>query len=216
MVEDTNPGPGSRSIRRIVSLLPSRAPEDAWWPGSREEILIGAILTQQTRWENVERALSHLRKAGCSSLEGIHRCDRGDLEQLIRCTGFFRQKAARLKDFSAHILSTYGGIGGMEDHSTEDLRRDLLSLRGIGEETADSMLCYALGRPSFVVDAYTERICRCAGVEVPRKELKGAFEVVLPRDAGVYRDVHARIVEFAKYRCSGTECEACRIRNSRG
>jgi endonuclease-3 related protein len=200
----------------MVSLLPSRASDGAWWPGNREEILIGAILTQQTRWESVERALSLLREAGCSSLEGIHRCNQQDLERLVRCTGFYRQKAARLKALSAHILSTYGGIGGMEDRPTEDLRRDLLSLPGIGEETADSMLCYALGRPTFVVDAYTERICRCAGVDIARRDLKGAFEAVLPRDAGVYREVHARIVEFAKYRCSGKECEVCRIRNSRG
>jgi endonuclease III related protein len=215
-VVDTPSQSSSARIGRIVSLLPARASEGAWWPGNREEILIGAILTQQTRWESVERALSLLREAGCSSLEGIHRCTREDLEQLIRCTGFFRQKAAHLKDFSAHILSTYGGIRGMEDHATEYLRRDLLSLRGIGEETADSMLCYALDRPSFIVDAYTERICRCAGVEAPRNELKGRFEAVLPADAGVYREIHARFVEYAKTRCAGKECEACRIRNSEG
>jgi endonuclease-3 related protein len=104
----------------------------------------------------------------------------------------------------------------MARHSTGNLRRDLLSLPGIGEETADSMLCYALGRPSFVVDAYTERICRCAGVEVPRKDLKGEFEAVLPRDAGEYREVHARIVEYAKTRCAGKRCDTCRIRNSDG
>ena len=213
---DTTSQSGSNRISRIVSLLPARASMGTWWPGSREEILIGAILTQQTRWESVERALSLMREAGCSSLEGIHRRKQEELEPLIRCTGFFRQKAGRLKEFSAHILSTYGGIGGMEDHATEDLRRDLLSLRGIGEETADSMLCYALGRPSFVVDAYTERICRCAGVGVPRKELKGEFEAVLPPDTGVYREVHARIVEYAKTRCAGKRCEECRIRNSEG
>ncbi|MDD1653203.1 MAG: Fe-S cluster assembly protein HesB [Methanomicrobiales archaeon] len=205
---------GPPGISRIVSLLPARASGDAWWPGTREEILIGAILTQQTRWESVERALSLMREAGCSSLEGIHRQEQEELEHLIRCTGFFRQKAGRLKALSAHILSTYGGIGGMEGCATEDLRRDFLSLRGIGEETADSMLCYALGRPTFVVDAYTERICRCAGVEIPRKDLKGEFEAVLPRDAGVYRDVHARIVEYAKAWCGGKRCEECRIRNS--
>jgi endonuclease-3 related protein len=215
-VVDTTSQSGSARIGKIVSQLPARASEGTWWPGNREEILIGAILTQQTRWESVERALSLLRDAGCSSLEGIHRQEQEDLEDLIRCTGFFRQKAGRLKDLAAHILSTYGGIGGMEGHSTEDLRRDLLSLRGIGEETADSMLCYALGRPSFVVDAYTERICRCAGVAVPRKDLKGVFEAVLPSDAGVYREMHARIVEYAKTWCAGKRCGECRIRNSDG
>jgi endonuclease-3 related protein len=213
---DTASHSGSDRISRIITLLPARASMGTWWPGSREEILIGAILTQQTRWESVERALSLLRDAGCSSLEGIHRREQEELEHLVRCTGFFRQKAGRLKELSAHILSTYGGIGGMEGRSTEDLRRDLLSLRGIGEETADSMLCYALGRPSFVVDAYTERICRCAGVAAPRKDLKGEFEAVLPPDAGEYREVHARIVEFGKAWCAGKRCGECRIRNSTG
>ena len=206
----------SARIGRIVSLLPDRASAGAWWPGGREEILIGALLTQQTRWESVERALGLLREAGCCSLAGIHTRKQEDLERLIRCTGFFRQKAERLKELSAHILSTYGGIGGMECRSTEDLRRDLLSLRGIGEETADSMLCYGLGRASFVVDAYTERICRCAGVAAPRKALKGEFEAALPCDAGVYREVHARIVEYAKTWCAGKRCGECRIRNSDG
>jgi len=206
----------SARIGRIVSLLPARASEGAWWPGSPEEIFIGALLTPQTRWESVERALERMREAGCCSLDGLHRRDQGDLEGMIRCTGFFRQKAGRLKGLAAHVLSVYGGIGGMADRSTEDLRRDLLSLRGIGEETADSILCYALGRPTFVVDAYTERICRCAGVEVPRKALKGAFEAALPADAGVYREVHARIVNYGKTWCAGRRCEECRIRNIDG
>ncbi len=131
-----------------------------WWPAqSRFEVIVGAYLTQNTPWTNVERALGQLRAARVLSLEGIRRTPIPELEQLIRSAGYFRQKAQRLKVFVEFLDRNYGGsLDRMFSQPTERLREQLLSLNGIGPETADSILLYAGNHPSFVVDAYTRRI----------------------------------------------------------
>jgi endonuclease-3 related protein len=108
-------------------------------------------------------------------------------------------------------METCGGIGCMETMPTKELRAGLLSVNGVGEETADSILCYGFCRPSFVIDAYTVRIAACAGIKTPRPGLKALFESVLPENTSVYRQAHARIVEYAKERCTSKRCEECRI-----
>lgn len=117
---------------------------------------------------------------------------------------------------ATHVMETYGGVSGMENVSTEQLRRGLLGVHGIGEETADSILCYGFSRTSFVIDAYTERIVRCAGIRKPRTGLKPLFESVLPKDNEVYRQTHAHIVEYAKEFCGKKRCEECILVNSNG
>jgi endonuclease III related protein len=131
-----------------------------WWPAeSRFEMIVGAYLTQNTAWSNVEKALANLRGAGLLSLAGIRRVQLAKLERLIRPAGYFRQKAKRLKVFTAYLDQRYyGSLTKFLARPTEELREELLQLNGIGPETADSILLYAGNHPVFVVDAYTRRI----------------------------------------------------------
>ena len=195
-------GSSSVKIKHLISSLASCFGEIAWWPGDTDEVMIGAILTQQTRWENVERALSDLKKRGICSLDAIVIADVQDLEDAIRCTGFYRVKAKRLKFLASYVVETYGSFDGMADASTPQLRKELLKVSGVGEETADSILCYGLFRTSFVIDAYTERMTRCIGVTEKRQDLKCLFEKCLQKDNYVYRQTHAHIVEYAKSTCA--------------
>jgi endonuclease-3 related protein len=134
-----------------------------WWPAeTRFEVIVGAYLTQNTAWTNVELALANLRRAQVLSVEGIREVPLGTLERLIRPSGYFRQKAARLKTFVAFLDSQYDGspdqLAQLFSQPTDKLREELLSLNGVGPETADSILLYAGNHPVFVVDAYTRRI----------------------------------------------------------
>jgi endonuclease-3 related protein len=131
-----------------------------WWPAeTRFEVIVGAYLTQNTAWTNVERALANLRAAELLSIQGIRRVSRGRLERLIQPSGYFRQKAERLKTFVAFLDREYGGsVDHLFSQPTDKLREELLSLNGVGPETADSILLYAGNHPAFVVDAYTRRI----------------------------------------------------------
>jgi len=182
-----------------------------WWPGDTDEVMIGAILTQQTRWENVERALLRLKNDNLATLSAIYTADPEKIGEAVRCTGFYRIKAGRLKALAAHVMDTYGAVEEMFTMPTAKLRAGLLAVNGIGEETADSILCYGFSRTSFVVDAYTERIVRCAGISVKRSELKDLFETVLADDPFVYRQAHAHIVEYAKQFCAKKRCDKCQI-----
>jgi endonuclease-3 related protein len=204
-------GSNARKVRKIVGILAARFGEIPWWPGNTDEVMIGAILTQQTRWENVERALRLLKEQDLCSLPALHAAESAAIEEAVRCTGFYRMKARRLKALAAFVIETCGGVSGMEMMPTESLRTGLLGVNGIGEETADSILCYGFGRPSFVIDAYTDRIARCAGITTPRAGLKPLFESVLAKDLRVYRQTHAHIVEYAKEWCTKKRCEGCRI-----
>jgi endonuclease-3 related protein len=209
-------GSSSVKIKQLISSLARCFGEIAWWPGYPDEVMIGAILTQQTRWENVERALADLKKRGLCSLDTIVPADIQDIEDAIRCTGFYRVKAKRLKLLASYVMETYGGVDGMVDVSTPRLRRGLLIVSGIGEETADSILCYGLFRTSYVVDAYTERMTRCIGVTEKRQDLKRLFEECLPKDNYVYRQTHAHIVEYAKEFCGKKRCSECILVSSSG
>ena len=209
-------GSSSGKIRHLISSLTGCFGEIAWWPGYPDEVMIGAVLTQQTRWENVERALITLKKRGLCSIGSIFRSDIRDIEDAIRCTGFYRIKAKRLKALATYIMETYGGAEGMADVPTGKLRTGLLNVSGIGEETADSILCYGLDRTSFVIDAYTERMIRCIGVPEKRQDLKGLFEKNLPENNHTYRQVHAHIVEYAKEFCGKKRCHECILLSSSG
>jgi len=204
-------GSSSVKVRKIVAILSGWFGEIPWWPGDTDEVMIGAILTQQTRWENVEQALLRLKIDNLVTLSAIHSADPVKIEQAVRCTGFYHIKARRLKALAAHVMDTYGGVEGMFTVPTAKLRAGLLAVNGIGEETADSILCYGFSRTSFVVDAYTERIVRCAGIPVKRSGLKELFERNLPGDLFVYRQTHAHIVEYAKRFCAKKRCDECQI-----
>ena len=157
-------GSSSGKVGHLIRALAGCLGEIAWWPGYPDEVMIGAVLTQQTRWENVERALQNLKKRDLCSLDSIFHSDIRDIEEAIRCTGFYRVKAQRLKSLATYVMETFGGVENMAEIPTGQLRAGLLNISGIGEETADSILCYGLDRTSFVIDAYTERMVRCIGV----------------------------------------------------
>jgi len=197
--------------KKIIGILKRRFGEIPWWPGDTDEVMIGAILTQQTRWENVEQALRLLKERNLCSLSALFAADVPDIESAIRCTGFYRIKARRLKALAVFVIDTCGGVSVMDNIPTEELREGLLGVNGIGEETADSILCYGFGRLSFVIDVYTESITRCAGITTPRIGLKALFEGVLAEDPHVYHQTHAHIVEYAKGWCTKKRCKGCRI-----
>jgi len=206
----------SSKVQKTVSTLRARYGEISWWPGDRDEVMIGAILTQQTRWENVNCALADLRLKGLCSIPALCSVNTGDIEAAVRCTGFYRVKTQRLQSLARHVMEVYGSVDAMEDVPTAVLRADLLSVNGIGEETADSILCYGFSRTSFVMDAYTDKILRCTGITEPRPAAKALFERVLPCDNKVYREAHAHIVEYAKEFCGKKRCDTCILVNSSG
>jgi endonuclease III related protein len=141
--------------------------------------MIGAILTQKTRWENVTRALAGLRSRDLCLIAVLSSADIHDIEEAVWCTGFFRLKSKRLQALAAHIMDMHGCIEAMGNVPTAMLRADLLSVNGIGEEAADSILCYGFSRTSFVIDAYAQKIHQGNGIHEPRPVAKSLFERVL-------------------------------------
>ncbi|HTS34352.1 MAG TPA: hypothetical protein VMH04_01705 [Candidatus Solibacter sp.] len=175
----------SRSgLRRYYDALYREWGAQHWWPAeSAFEVIVGAYLTQNTAWGNVERALENLRQAGILSVEGIRRVTIARLEKLIRPSGYFRQKAARLKTFVKFLDKEYGGsLEHLFSQPTEKLREELLKLNGVGPETADSILLYAGNHPVFVVDAYTRRILERHEILPPNadyEEIRELFQTAL-------------------------------------
>ena len=156
MVSRKNEG----EIRRYYAALYDAWGPQNWWPASsRFEAIVGAYLTQNTSWTNVEKAMVNLRREGVLNVKGLSRLTMAELEALIRPSGYFRQKAARLKLFLEFLDKQYAGsLTKMFSRPTVELREELLALNGVGPETADSILLYAGNHPVFVVDAYTRRI----------------------------------------------------------
>jgi len=182
-----------------------------WWPArTRFEMIVGAYLTQNTAWTNVELALRGLRAEGLLSMDGIRRIPQSKLEALIRSAGYFRQKARRLKIFVAFLDKRYGGsLDRMFSKPTESLREELLSLNGVGPETADSILLYAGNHPVFVVDAYTRRILdrheilpEKAGYEEFRELFERALEPVADEVFEVASESHPPVLAQPAFRGS--------------
>ncbi|MGH9509351.1 MAG: endonuclease III domain-containing protein [Terriglobales bacterium] len=167
------------SLRAYYRALIGAWGAQDWWPArTRFEVIVGAFLTQNTAWINVERALANLRQAGVLSVAGIRRTPQRRLEGLVRPAGYFRQKAQRLKSFVRHLDSCYGGsLARMFARPTAELRADLLALHGVGPETADAILLYAGGHASFVVDAYTRRILERHGLIDGKASYEGVREL---------------------------------------
>jgi endonuclease-3 related protein len=190
-----------------------------WWPGeSAFEVAVGAILTQNTNWNNVERALSNLRREDLLRPEPLYAVPEERLAELIRPAGYFRLKAKRLRNFLLFLKNECRfDMEALADSDGEDVRQRLLSVKGVGPETADSIVLYALGMPSFVVDAYTHRIAGRHGLvpeEVAYDELRELFMDALPRDVALYNEYHALLVRTAKQWClkRRAHCEPCPLR----
>jgi endonuclease-3 related protein len=160
----------------------------------REEVIIGTILTQNTNWRNVERAVENLKRSGACSIEGIHRMPLRTLEQLIRPSGFYHDKARYLKSLAGFVLAR--GLKKLMESDANKLRRDLLELPGVGKETADSILLYALDKPIFVIDNYTRRFVKKYRLsdEKSYDKLQAFFEGALRRNFKTFQDFHALII----------------------
>jgi endonuclease III related protein len=187
-----------------------------WWPGETPfEVMVGAILTQNTNWTNVEKAIVNLKRDGLLSVRAMYALPPAELAALIRPAGFFRLKTGRLRAFLKFFIDDYAGDAArMADVATEALREKLLHVKGIGPETADSILLYALGKPIFVIDAYTKRILnrhRLCIEDATYEELQELFMDSLPREAALFNDYHAQLVEVGKRFCkrAAPKCEGC-------
>ncbi|MFC1786771.1 endonuclease III domain-containing protein [Halobacteriota archaeon] len=177
-----------------------------WWPAETPfEVVVGAILTQRTKWENVEMAIQNLKEHDLLDPDALAKVDRSKLESLVKCTGFYRQKAERLQIASGYFAENLS----TSEMPLENLRNELLLLKGIGKETADSIILYALDRPKFVVDAYTVRICNCLGISGGYDLLQKRFENELPQDIALFKEFHALMVNYGKEFCNKHKCDEC-------
>ena len=190
-----------------------------WWPGETPfEVVIGAILTQNTNWPNVEKAIKNLKMADKLSPEGIYALSVPELAKLIRPSGFFNVKAKRVKAFISWLFSRYeGNLSKMFAQDLQSLRSELLAVKGIGPETADSILLYAGNMPTFVVDAYTHRIFsrhELIPEESTYDEMKSFFEENLPKDVQLFNEYHALLVNIGKMFCKPKKvCEPCPLKD---
>ena len=186
-----------------------------WWPGDGPlEVSVGAILTQNTAWSNVEKAIGQLKRNRLLTVKALGRLPLAELARLIKASGYFNVKARRLKHFISFLQTRYhGSLKQMSVQSTQPLREELLSVNGIGPETADSILLYAVEKPVFVIDAYTKRIFSRHGVlpyEKSYEEFQQLFMEPLPFDVPLYNQYHAMMVYTGKDFCrSQPRCDSC-------
>ncbi len=208
----------SPSLQEIHDRLAAHYGPTGWWPGDTPfEIAVGAILTQNTAWTNVERAIANLKAEQLLSPRALHDAPANILEQALRPSGYFRVKAQRLRNFCAYLLETHGGsMQRMARRPLDALRPELLSVKGVGPETADDILLYACGKLVFVVDAYTRRILYRHGLvekNIGYEALRKRFETSIPRDLHLYKEYHGLIVWTGKEFCGPKpKCEACPLR----
>ena len=203
------------TLLKIYDLLQERYGRLNWWPGDSEfEVCAGSILTQNTSWTNVEKAIANLKKAGLLDARKILQQSDAELAGLIRPAGYHNLKAKRLKAVSAWVLANCNGdFNRLTDTPTGELRRDLLKIHGVGPETADCILLYALHRPVFVIDSYTRRVFSRLGLvsgDHGYQEMQVFFEDNLPRSVELFNDYHAQVVHLAKDVCkSKPACADC-------
>ena len=189
-----------------------------WWPGETSfEVMLGAILTQNTSWGNVEKAIQRLKGKGVLNPEGIYRLKKSQLASLIKSSGYYRIKADRLKAFVNFLYEEFDGeLKKMKKERLEELREKLLGVKGIGPETADSILLYGLKKPVFVVDVYTRRILsrhRMISEKASYEEVQKLFMGHLPQDEKLFNEYHALFVHLGKTLCKKIpKCDICPIR----
>lgn len=189
-----------------------------WWPGETKfEIVIGAILTQNTSWKNVEKAIGRLKEHDLLQPEKLFTIPEKELALLIRSSGYYNQKAKKIREFLNFFKSYSFSFEDMLSVDKGRIREELLAVRGIGQETADSIILYALEKPVFVIDAYTKRIFSRLGYvdeKISYRELQELFVRNLPEDVKLYNEYHALIVAFGHNICRKKPlCDLCFLRN---
>ena len=210
-------GSDQPSLMEIYRRLLDAYGPQGWWPASsRFEMIAGAILTQAAAWRNVERALDNLRSSGIGSWPAVQALPLEDLAELVRPSGYYNAKARKLKAFAAHVCEAYhSDLDHMFAADTDTVRAELLSIHGIGPETADDILVYAAGKPSFVIDAYTIRILKRVGMgPVGRDNYDGwqrLFHNNLPPDVAIFNEYHALLDRHHKEACTknAPRCHGC-------
>jgi len=189
----------------------------SWWPADDDfEVMVGAILTQNTAWPNVEKAIANLKQRDACNAESLADLELEELGSLIRPSGYFNQKARRLSAFAQWYLEQ-GGHPPLAALDTQTLRDKLIALHGIGDETADDIVLYAFHKPSFVVDAYTRRIFSRLGLLHGKEKyatIQNLFHSSLEADVPIYNRYHALIVSHAKRHCmKRPDCQGCPVRS---
>ena len=198
-------------LMAIYNRLEARYGDLNWWPANTPyEVIVGAILTQNTNWANVEKALANFK--GDITPERILTLDSDELKALIRPAGFFNQKAVYLVAVTRWFARYGFDVANVQKKPLEAVRAELMAVRGIGNETADAILLYAFDFPTFVTDKYTQRFCERYPVDAGKDymSVKAYFEANLPRDAALFNNYHALIVINAKEHCSAKKnCSGC-------
>jgi endonuclease-3 related protein len=209
---------GTDRLRDLYEWLHAAYGPQGWWPASgRFEMIVGAILTQRTAWRNAAQAIERLRAADLLSVGAVHRAPISQIVSAIRPAGFCNGKARKLKAFAAHAFEHHeGDLDRLLATTSCALRRELLSVHGIGEETADAILVYAAGVPTFVIDAYTRRLLERLGWidgTESYETLRRMFLDALPHDVGLLGEYHALIVRHGKDHCRAVPmCEECPVK----
>lgn len=204
-----------RALWNIYGLLHDYFGDLHWWPAETAfEVIVGAVLTQNTSWRNVVPAIANLKEAGCLSPEAIDKADCGELAALIRPSGYYNVKARRLKNFVGFLKDNYdGSVDVLAAEGMAPLREKLLRIVGIGEETADSILLYACRQPVFVVDAYTKRIFSRHGILPETADyaaVQDMFMKNLPPQVNFFNQYHALLVNTGKTFCAPKrKCRGC-------
>ena len=207
------------SLRQVYDILFGAYGPQGWWPGdSPFEIMVGAILVQNTAWKNVEKAIRNLVEAALLEPHALAAVDPEELQELIRPAGYYRLKTKRLLHLVRFVVERYDGdLDAMFSTGLGTLREELLALNGIGPETADSILLYAGELPTFVVDTYTHRVLARHGwidFEAGYYEIKDAFEGQLPQDVALFNEYHALLVRVGHLHCRKTpKCEGCPLQD---
>jgi len=203
----------SPSPKWVFRRLLDHYGQQRWWPAdTRFEMMVGAVLTQNTSWTNVEKAIKNLKQEGGLEWREMHAVSAVELAELIRPSGYFNVKSRRLKNLCA-FLHKHGGAQALAQLPTESLRQGFLSINGVGPETADAILLYGFKRPVFVIDAYTRRIFSRLGVidgHEPYEVLRIHFQESLGLDQDLFNEYHALIVRHAKVGCKkAPNCKRC-------
>ncbi|MBA7708431.1 Endonuclease III [subsurface metagenome] len=209
----------SQSLLNIYHQLMARYGHQHWWPAPEPfEIIVGAILTQSAAWLNVEKAIANLKAAKALSPEALRHLPLSELAAHIHPCGYYNAKALKLKSFAHWLGERYDdNLDTLFAHNTDYLRQQLLSIHGIGQETADSIILYAAGKPIFVIDAYTRRIISRMGL-APDSNSYAAYQTLfmdnLPTDAKLFNEYHALLVCLAKDVCRNRPlCPRCCLNN---
>lgn len=202
----------------MFDLMLNRFGPQNWWPGETVlEVMVGAVLTQNTNWKNVEKAIENLKTAELLSMEALHAVSMSDLAEMIRPAGYFNIKAGRLKNLINFVYESYeGDLAKLLNEETGSLREGLLSVKGVGPETADSILLYAAERPVFVIDTYTHRVLNRHGLaddQATYHDLQEFFMDNLPDDTRLFNEFHALIVNIGKEYCHRKPlCDTCPLK----